>query len=733
MRVVFSVFEVDRGTREEILVWRGTTDEVFYSRWDPAPLSGIPRIGYGQAFRVEWDVLNGQAVGYQYNVSAVDTAASDFMPRDQSGVPQFGDRQGFTFLADPDSLSAGVCTTPWSDCPEYASFPSGPHQIRVIAVDDTGTPTDLAEGTLTVQINYPPVTWVTEDDQYPRWTGQGGSAVFAPNDTVPAGTTVEVRIEGYDRLASNQDLLPVGIPCCDRPISSDGLDFGLQARFRSITWVDEYGREREIFTSYGRPSPSDVLSFVAGYADYVLHVRGVDEWGTRDPQGDTIVIHGGYPPRVTRTVPAAGDRVLLRFSPTEDWPENDVPFTAQFTTRYWDPRTQHFERDDGDGRIPYSGFLYRYEFLFEGASDARESTIVGSWSFDLVGIGDPSNEVADTAIGDAFGTWTDTSTDNVWNLSASGQGPSIFVPIEVWTSPSDDLVQTDPADSLQRIATAVARTLGDHTLRVKARIGHGVVPLAIPSDVLDPSSGETIWPTPGRESEVVMVDYTVLLGRDTEFTGQIGDYWPPAGYDIRPPQVVDARTTRDDAVLVEFDEDLDQVDPVDASAFRLLAQDDPRTRVEVVSVAALSPRVLELQLERTPSPPGDYVLAYRGVRDAFGTAGRSWRMQRLDAVDVDPGTPTADRIRLHPPRPNPFNPSTTISFDLDQITSVDLSVFDTAGRKIASIVDGIRGPGFHEVFWSGRDNAGSAVSSGVYYVRLAAARRIEVQKVVIVR
>ena len=71
--------------------------------------------------------------------------------------------------------------------------------------------------------------------------------------------------------------------------------------------------------------------------------------------------------------------------------------------------------------------------------------------------------------------------------------------------------------------------------------------------------------------------------------------------------------------------------------------------------------------------------------------------------------------------PNPFNPSTGISFVLEQPGSVDLAIFDVAGRLVRELYPGtVLESGAHEIAWDGRDSAGQELPSGVYLARLRA-------------
>lgn len=75
---------------------------------------------------------------------------------------------------------------------------------------------------------------------------------------------------------------------------------------------------------------------------------------------------------------------------------------------------------------------------------------------------------------------------------------------------------------------------------------------------------------------------------------------------------------------------------------------------------------------------------------------------------------------LHRNQPNPFNPSTTISFTLSERGPVTLAVFDLAGRRVRTLVDGALEPGRHAAVWDGRDDRGLAAPSGTYLYRLVA-------------
>jgi hypothetical protein len=81
------------------------------------------------------------------------------------------------------------------------------------------------------------------------------------------------------------------------------------------------------------------------------------------------------------------------------------------------------------------------------------------------------------------------------------------------------------------------------------------------------------------------------------------------------------------------------------------------------------------------------------------------------AVAENPGVP--GEFHLYQNHPNPFNPVTTIRFDLPSAGTVRLRIFDALGREVLALLDQEMPAGQHEVPFDGR-----RVSSGVYYYRL---------------
>jgi hypothetical protein len=88
---------------------------------------------------------------------------------------------------------------------------------------------------------------------------------------------------------------------------------------------------------------------------------------------------------------------------------------------------------------------------------------------------------------------------------------------------------------------------------------------------------------------------------------------------------------------------------------------------------------------------------------------------------------------LYAAHPNPFNPSTRVPFELEGRGPVYIQVFDVSGRLTRTLLSEVKSAGKHAVVWDGRNDAGEAVSSGVYFVKMKAGRFTAVQKAVLVK
>ena len=83
--------------------------------------------------------------------------------------------------------------------------------------------------------------------------------------------------------------------------------------------------------------------------------------------------------------------------------------------------------------------------------------------------------------------------------------------------------------------------------------------------------------------------------------------------------------------------------------------------------------------------------------------------------------------------PNPFNPMTSLRFNLPSDSHVDLKIYDVAGRLVRTLASGPRSAGANRVRWNGTDDANHAVASGTYFARLVVEGEVEIKSLTLVR
>jgi hypothetical protein len=83
--------------------------------------------------------------------------------------------------------------------------------------------------------------------------------------------------------------------------------------------------------------------------------------------------------------------------------------------------------------------------------------------------------------------------------------------------------------------------------------------------------------------------------------------------------------------------------------------------------------------------------------------------------------------------PNPFNPTTTIQYQLPERTHVRLTIYNVMGQRVRVLVDEPKPQGRYKVMWDGRNDAGEAVASGVYFYRMTTQGFEMTKKMVLLR
>ncbi|MCF7797782.1 MAG: T9SS type A sorting domain-containing protein [Lentisphaeria bacterium] len=155
----------------------------------------------------------------------------------------------------------------------------------------------------------------------------------------------------------------------------------------------------------------------------------------------------------------------------------------------------------------------------------------------------------------------------------------------------------------------------------------------------------------------------------------------------------------------------------------IVGMDDPLTQV-VEGFTAGNAITFRVWTGEKEQPLGATILTEQGSL--------AFEAQSSLVVDLS-GVTIPDSYALYDCYPNPFNPSTTIRYDLPQDTRVALVIYDVLGREIRQLVVGHENAGEKTVIWDGRDNFGHTVPSGLYVYRLQAGDFSKVKKALFIK
>jgi len=103
----------------------------------------------------------------------------------------------------------------------------------------------------------------------------------------------------------------------------------------------------------------------------------------------------------------------------------------------------------------------------------------------------------------------------------------------------------------------------------------------------------------------------------------------------------------------------------------------------------------------------------------------------MNSLELDEILP--DNILLNQNFPNPFNPSTTISVELDKGANGAIVIYNVSGQEVKTLHNGLISPGLTSFQWDGKDHAGTSMSGGIYIYRLLIDGYTQSQKMVLLK
>jgi hypothetical protein len=90
-------------------------------------------------------------------------------------------------------------------------------------------------------------------------------------------------------------------------------------------------------------------------------------------------------------------------------------------------------------------------------------------------------------------------------------------------------------------------------------------------------------------------------------------------------------------------------------------------------------------------------------------------------------------FQLHNAFPNPFNPVTTLRYDLPEQANVNIIIYDMLGRQVRTLVNTTQDAGFKSVLWNATNDYGEPVSAGVYIYQIQAGEFVQTRKMVLLK
>ena len=167
------------------------------------------------------------------------------------------------------------------------------------------------------------------------------------------------------------------------------------------------------------------------------------------------------------------------------------------------------------------------------------------------------------------------------------------------------------------------------------------------------------------------------------------------------------------------------------AGFRVLRSTDGETYEvvsELIAGAGTTDQVLDYVFEDTSLPAAEIVYYVLEQIDLDGTINRSNPIEVLLGARFTLPTEFASAVY-----PNPFNPRTTISYDLPSDATVSIVIYDAIGQEIRHLVSQHYTAGRYSVQWDAKDHLGRSVGSGVYIAKIVAGPNTAIQKMLLLK
>ncbi|MCF7797783.1 MAG: T9SS type A sorting domain-containing protein [Lentisphaeria bacterium] len=399
-------------------------------------------------------------------------------------------------------------------------------------------------------------------------------------------------------------------------------------------------------------------------------------------------------------------------------PENDAMLSTLQPQFLWHPAPDIDPDDVLTYRLYLGTTIEDFARVYEGTDTTwtpAESLLDNSSYYWMVSAVDPSGDTVENIDGASH-----------FYLNAENEAPSV---VELVT-PTDNSVEVvltpefyweaatdpDPGDTLMYdLLIAVDTVMTDP--QIITTPDHEWI---LETPLMD--NGEYYW-------QVITRD---LAGLET--ASEVYRFWtntelePPNPFELlSPPDMAQGLTTTP-AFIWETATDND---PRDYAVYTLMVAEDSAFVSIVLTAEALTDTVF------TPSEGLSENTRYWWKIIAMDTDSLTTESPvqtfTVGYVATEPEAAIPTKFALHTNYPNPFNPTTTIRYDLPEPSQVRLTIYNQLGQPIRTLVHGEKSAGFQSVVWDGRNNVGQQAGTGIYFYQINSGKFNQTRKMILLK
>ena len=145
-----------------------------------------------------------------------------------------------------------------------------------------------------------------------------------------------------------------------------------------------------------------------------------------------------------------------------------------------------------------------------------------------------------------------------------------------------------------------------------------------------------------------------------------------------------------------------------------------------------------LAIYQQPEIQANYEYRYEFIKIpeftfSFFCLTESFLYSLLNPVGIQEEIDSACIVYLYQNHPNPFNPTTTINYQLPVNSKVKLSIYNIKGQKVKTLISDQLLAGQHSVVWNGTDDNGKSISSGIYFYKMNTGEYTSIKKMILLK